>query len=212
MAVKTVNIENPEELENAILQIDKFVKTEVSEKRYEHSVRTAQTAEKMCAQYGLNPRTGYLAGIAHDMCKECSNDEMLELVHEDGKPISILEQNKVSLLHGRAAAVLIRKKFGIADKNVISAIANHTFAAGGICALGKILFVADKIEPGRPQSTDEYRKNLFAKSLDGMTLAVLQENIEYLESRGKKVAKPSYELAEELKAAVKAETEKTGDK
>lgn len=200
MAVKTVNLENPEELEKVISQIDKFVKKEVSESRYEHSVRTAQTAEKMCELYGLNKRTGYLAGIAHDMCKELSNDELFELVHEDSQPLSILEQNKPGLLHGRAAAVLIQKKFGVKDRNVVSAIANHTFAAPGICDLGKILFVADKIEPGRPQSTDEYRKNLFAKTLDGITLAVLNENIDYLEKRGKKVAKPSYDLAQELKA------------
>lgn len=200
MAVKTVNLENPEELENVISQIDKFVKKEVSESRYEHSVRTAQTAEKMCVLYGLNKRVGYLAGIAHDMCKELSNDELFELVHEDSQPLSILEQNKPGLLHGRAAAVLIQKNFGVKDRNVVSAIANHTFAAPEICDLGKILFVADKIEPGRPQSTDEYRKNLFAKTLDGITLAVLNENIEYLEKRGKKVAKPSYELAQELKA------------
>ena len=200
MAVKTVNLENPEEVEIVISQVDEFVKKEVSESRYEHSVRTAQTAEKMCALYGLNKRTGYLAGIAHDMCKEFSNDELFELVHEDSQPLSILEQNKPGLLHGRAAAVLIQTKFGVKDRNVVSAIANHTFAASGICDLGKILFVADKIEPGRPQSTDEYRKNLFAKTLDGITLAVLNENIEYLEKRGKKVAKPSYELAQELKA------------
>lgn len=200
MAVKTVNLENPEELENVISQIEEFVKKEVSESRYEHSVRTAQTAEKMCALYGLNKRIGYLAGIAHDMCKELSGDELFELVHEDSQPLSILEQNRPGLLHGRAAAVLIQKKFGVKDRNVVSAIANHTFAAPGICDLGKILFVADKIEPGRPQSTDEYRKNLFAKTLDGITLAVLQENIDYLEKRGKKVAKPSYDLAQELKA------------
>ena len=69
--------------------------------------------------------------------------------------------------------------------------------------MGKILFAADKIEPGRPQSTDEYRKNLFSKSLDELTLCVLKENIDYLEKRGKKVAKPSYELKAELEAKLK---------
>lgn len=198
MAVKIVNINNPEELEQVINQIDLFLKTAVSEKRYEHSVRTAKTAQKMCSLYGLNERIGYLAGIAHDMCKELSNEEMLELVHQDQKSISILEQNRPSLLHGRAAAVLIQKKFGVMDKDVCSAIANHTFACADLCDLGKILFAADKIEPGRPQSTESYRNNLFAKSLDDLTLSVLKENIEYLESRGKKVAGPSFELAAQL--------------
>ena len=90
MAVKTVNLENPEEVENVISQIDEFVKKEVSESRYEHSVRTAQTAEKMCALYGLNKRTGYLAGIAHDMCKELSNDELFEQLFSNWGEVNLL--------------------------------------------------------------------------------------------------------------------------
>jgi nicotinate-nucleotide adenylyltransferase len=199
MAVKSVNIADEQELEKVISAIEEYVKTAVSEKRFEHSLRTAQTAQKMCSLYGLNPRLGYLAGIAHDMCKEITGEEMLELVHMDGKSVSILEQNKPSLLHGRAAAVLIQTKFGVKDADICEAIACHTFAAKDLCPLGKILFAADKIEPGRPQSTDEYRANLFAKSLDELTLSVLEENIEYLEKRGKKVASPSFELAAQLK-------------
>lgn len=203
MAVKTVNLNDSEEIEQVILQIDSFLKTAVGEARYEHSVRTAQTAEKMCGIYGLNPRTGYLAGIAHDMCKELTVEELFKLVSEDGKPVSILEQNKPGLLHGRAAAVLIQRRFGVKDPDVISAIANHTFAAPKISDLGKILFAADKIEPGRPQSTEKYRSRLFSKTLDDMTLSVLKENIEYLEKKGKKVAKPSYDLATELESKLK---------
>ena len=57
----------------------------------------------------------------------------------------------------------------------------------GICDLGKCLFLADKIEPGRPQSTDEYRENLFKLSLNGMFYSVLNENYEYLQGRGVEV-------------------------
>ena len=86
----------------------------------------------------------------------------------------------------------------IDDKEIREAIANHTFASPHLCDLGKILFAADKIEPGRPQSTDEYRANLFAKPLNELTLSVLQENIDYLESRGKIVAAVSYTFRDEL--------------
>lgn len=52
-------------------------------------------------------------------------------------------------LHGRAAAVVLQK-FGINDKSVLKAAAFHTFGYEGIDALGKIVYIADKIEPGRP--------------------------------------------------------------
>ena len=81
MAVKTVDLNNPEELSQVILKIEDYVKTVVSESRYEHSVRTARTAEKMCALYGLEPKIGYLAGIAHDMCKEFSTKNLFRCLN-----------------------------------------------------------------------------------------------------------------------------------
>ena len=180
-------------------KIRSYAEEHLSKNRYEHSLRVAETAAHMCRLYGLDENLGLISGIAHDICKEIPEEEMISLAAKDGRPIVGLEAKKPSLLHGRAASVKIGSEFGIFDKDVVQAIAMHTFGCRGLCDLGKILFVADKIEPGRPQSTDEYRKNLFSKSLNGITLSVLNENIEYLTKNGKKVARESLEWAEELK-------------
>lgn len=179
--------------------VRKYTQSVVSEKRYAHSMRTAETLVALCKNYGLNEEKGRLSGIAHDMCKNCSDEELFSLVKKDGKPVSELETSCPSLLHGRAAAVLIQEKFGVTDPEIIDAIANHTFGSVDSCDLALLLFVADKIEPGRPQSTDEYRKNLFAKSCHGIVLAVLEENIEYLAKKGKIAAPESIMLAEKLR-------------
>lgn len=181
-------------------KIREYTKTAVSEKRYEHSMRTAQTLADLCKNYGLNEEDGWLAGIAHDMCKKMPDDQLLELAAKDGNPISNLEESKPALLHGRAAAVLIQEKFHVTNSDIIDAIANHTFGSVASSDFALLLFVADKIEPGRPQSTDEYRSRLFSLSLHGIVLAVLEENIEYLTARGKSVAEPSLALAEKLRA------------
>lgn len=178
-----------------------YAQNHLSSDRYEHSVRVAETCELMCKLYGLDENDGKIAGIAHDICKEISNEEMIELSKKDGKPFEPFEIKKPSLLHGRAAAIKIQSEFGISDKNIIEAIANHTCGCPKLCDLGKILFVADKIEPGRPQSTDEYRSNLFKKTLNGITLSVVEENIEYLAKKGKKSAPSAIEWAKELKEA-----------
>lgn len=179
--------------------IRSYAEKNLSKKRYEHSVRVAETAAYMCRLYGFDENLGLVAGIAHDICKEIPEDEMISLAKKDGNPIEGLEAAKPSLLHGRAAAMKIGMEFEIFDKDMIQAISNHTFGCVGLCDLGKILFVADKIEPGRPQSTDEYRKNLFSMTLNGITSSVLNENIEYLTKKGKKVAQSSLDWAEELK-------------
>ena len=192
-------------------KIRSYAEENLSSERYEHSVRVAETAAFMCGLYGLDEGAGRLAGIAHDICKEIPRDEMESLAGEDGLPFDEFEKKKPSLLHGRAAAVKIRRDFGITDSDAIAAVANHTCGKPGLCELGKILFVADKIEPGRPQSTDEYRANLFRKSLDGITLSVVEENIEYLAKKGKKSAPSALVWAEELRKSVesrKSENEK----
>ena len=67
-----------------IEQIDAYTKEHVKEKRYEHSVRVAEMAARMCRQYGLDENTGYLAGIGHDMCKDMDEKELIETAAEDG--------------------------------------------------------------------------------------------------------------------------------
>ncbi len=165
-------------------EIRAFTQAHVKKSRYEHSVRVAEMCARMCRQYGLDSRKGYLAGIGHDMCKDFSSEELIKLSSRDGKEISEFEKAKPALLHGRAAAVMLKEHFKIYDPEILEAVANHTSGIKGMCDLTKCLFLADKIEPGRPQSTDEYREGLLAMSLDEMLFSVLEENYIYLQKHG----------------------------
>ena len=165
-------------------EIRLFTEAHVKKSRYEHSVRVAETCARMCRQYGLDSRKGYLAGIGHDMCKDFSDEDLLALARKDGQPIIDFDRKKPSLLHGRAAAVMLKEKFKILDPEILEAVANHTSGIIGMCDLTKCLFLADKIEPGRPQSTDQYRARLFAMSLDDMLYSVLEENYDYIKGKG----------------------------
>ncbi len=183
---------------NLTNRIKKYLKTVVKQSRYEHSVRTAILAEQMCKVYGEDPNKGYLAGIAHDICKDMGEQDMIATAKRDGMPVLDIELNNPFLLHGRASAVVLVEKFNVSDEDVLSAISNHTLGCAGLCNLAKIIFVADKIEPGRPHSSDEYRAKLLAMPLNEMTLAVLNENIEYLASKGKTPASLSLEFKRDL--------------
>ncbi|MCR5080943.1 MAG: bis(5'-nucleosyl)-tetraphosphatase (symmetrical) YqeK [Treponema sp.] len=185
--------------EKLLEQIRQDAESHVKKSRYEHSVRVAETAEKMCALYGADCKKGYLAGIAHDICKDYPLEELYELASKDGREITELEKRKSELLHGRAAAVRLSEVYGIDDKEILEAVSCHTFGSVSLGKLGKIIFAADKIEPGRPQSTEEYRKNLFSKDLDSLVLQVLEENKAYLEKNGKEMARESLDFLASLK-------------
>lgn len=180
-------------------EVRAFTEAHVKPKRYQHSVRVAEMCARMCRQYGLDSRKGYLAGIGHDMCKDFSDEELLELAGRDGLPIIDFDRKKPALLHGRAAAVMLKEHFKVYDPEILEAVANHTSGIIGMCDLTKCLFLADKIEPGRPQSTEEYRARLLAMSLDDMLYSVLEENYEYLINHGIEISPGTREMTDYYK-------------
>lgn len=186
-------------LDKLIKKIKKYVRKSVPTPRYEHSVRTAEMCAKLCSLHSLDENLGYLEGIAHDMCKGFDDDKLVFLAEKDGNPITELEKDKPSLLHGRAAAVLLEEEFDFHDKRIVEAIANHTFGKVGMGDYAKVLFVADKIEPGRDYITSEYLSSIFKLSLNRALEKVLSENIEYLKKKGKKIAPESLRLLDWIK-------------
>ena len=90
----------------------------------------------------------------------------------------------------------MKTQFKILDPEILEAVANHTSGILGMCDLTKCLFLSDKIEPGRPQSTDAYRAKLLSMSLDEMLLSVLIENYEYITKKGYEVAPDTKKMIE----------------
>jgi nicotinate-nucleotide adenylyltransferase len=181
-------------LEEIIQRVSRHVHTALRGKRLGHSVRVAATAERLCGIFGLNPRIGFLAGLAHDMCKELDPGEITRLAALDGAPILAAEREKPSLLHGRAAAIQLARDFGVVDGEVREAVREHTYGKAGMCGLAKVLYIADKIEPGREYCTPEYLARLEGLPLDGMLMAVLRDNLKQLEKKQKPIVDSSYEL------------------
>ncbi len=182
-----------------IEQIRKYALSAEKPERYAHSIRVAETAGLMCGLYGIDAKKGYLAGLAHDICKDLDDASLLTLASCDKMPISELEQKRPSLLHGRAAAQKLKLDYKIDDEDILQAVACHTLGGEGICSLAKVIYAADKIEPGRPQSSESYRLALFIKPLNELCLSVLEENIAYLRSKGKQIAPSTFRFKESLK-------------
>ncbi|MBQ9238680.1 MAG: bis(5'-nucleosyl)-tetraphosphatase (symmetrical) YqeK [Treponema sp.] len=179
-------------------RVRRFVQSVVTVPRYEHSVRVAQMAEQLCVRFGADGALGYFAGIAHDMCKDMDGTQLLEYAARDGRVISRLEMERLSLLHGRAAAMLLRDRFGVTHPDVLEAVAVHTFGAVGMGHLAKVLYVADKIEPGRRFVTDAYRARLSQCSLDELVRQVVRDSIAFVLKQGEPVAPESQALLESL--------------
>ena len=62
----------------------KFLKDNLSAKRFHHSVNVAEECRKLAQKYGEDPERAYFAGLLHDICKELPGEEQKDLVLKSG--------------------------------------------------------------------------------------------------------------------------------
>jgi nicotinate-nucleotide adenylyltransferase len=160
-----------------------MVRTMVSSSRFLHSRNVALLSADICRRHGLDPSEGYFAGITHDMCKSFPEEELIYWAKQDGDRISKLEKEKPSLLHGRAAAVLLRKRFRIHNKDILEAVRFHTMGNLSMGPLAKVLYIADKIEVSRKDVKAERRNWEAYPNLNTLLAMVLDDTVTYLRSR-----------------------------
>ena len=169
-------------IEKFITALDRYARANLSDYRYEHSCRVASYAEELARRYGFGHRLQrlcYLAGF------------LLRTVRTDGQPVTPDEATNSELLHGRAAAVVLQEHYGIHKKSLLNAVRYHTSASTKFDALGRIIYIADKIEPGR-ENCDYLREKVKTLTLDELFLEVLKEVIGFVESKGKRVQSCTY--------------------
>jgi nicotinate-nucleotide adenylyltransferase len=181
-----------------VLRIENEVRETISVTRFLHSRNTALLAQDLCRRFGLDPMAGYLAGIAHDFCKQLDPKQMLKLAKTDGMDISALEKDRPNLLHGRAAAVLLRERFSVHNKDILEAVAVHTMGSENMGLLAKVIFIADKTEVSR-NIDPALRKMCYEESLDSILYAVLKKTVNKLQLRKLDVSEETLKLLEKMK-------------
>ena len=183
-----------------ILRMEAAVRNNLSMGRFLHSRNTAIIARDLCIRFGLDPSLGYLAGITHDLAKNLGENELFDLVKSDGLGISELENNKPGLLHGRAAAVLLKRRFCINNKDVLEAVAFHTGGSPDMGALAKVIYIADKVETSKEKANIDLRKMCYAETdLDKLFFAVLKDTVSMLRSRELDLSDETFRLLEKMK-------------
>lgn len=105
-------------------ELKKYLFNNLSEKRYNHCIRTANMAEKLCETHNISKKA-VTAALLHDCAKELSLEQMISLVGDQFKEDIRGCYNK-NILHGYAGAVIAQKELNIQDDQILSAIRYHT--------------------------------------------------------------------------------------
>ena len=117
----------------------------VSPRRFDHMRRVADLLGAWADALGLpaDECTRWrAAGILHDALRETAPDELRPHVPPQLRSLA------GKLLHGPAAAERLREE-GVDDESFLRAVAYHTLGHPELDELGRALFIADYIEPGR---------------------------------------------------------------
>jgi predicted HD superfamily hydrolase involved in NAD metabolism len=179
---------------------DALARSRLSEKRYGHTLRVADTAADLARIHGLDEDRARLSALTHDAARETEPGEFLRLAEEWNLPVGEPERQSPKLLHGPVAAELARRELGVRDEEVLEAVRAHTTAKPGMEPLALTLYVADKIEPARDYPSVERLRQLAREDLYAAATESLRRAISYNEERGKDVHPSSREALEWLES------------
>lgn len=141
--------------------------------RYQHSLGVAATARRLAERYGADADRAELAGLLHDVAREWKGPALLEAARELGLSVGYLEEMApMPCLHGPVGSAIAKSEFGLDDQELLAAIAHHTMGREAMGTLERVVFLADAIEPNRPDA--DYIRELRALAEDDLNRACLR--------------------------------------
>lgn len=161
-------------------EIRKKVEEKLSKKRFKHTLSTEKAAAKLAQRYGVDEEKARIAALLHDYCKEDKLHVLQEVCRENyGNMLEdYMDMNEV--LHGFAAAAVVKKEFGIEDEEILEGIKYHTVGRRGLSLFAKIIYIADAIEEDRDYPGVDKIRELVKENLDAGILYELNRKLKYL--------------------------------
>ena len=140
-------------------EYDELLRSKLDDYRYIHSLGVAKSAKELAALYGADEEKAYTAGLLHDVMKNASPDEQLQIMEKADIILSPCEKLNQKLWHAIAGAAFLKTELNITDEEIISAVRWHTTGKAGMTTLEKTVYLADFISEDRTYpDVDEVRR------------------------------------------------------
>ena len=161
-----------------------FLKENLSQKRFQHSLNVAAECRKLAEKYGEDQDKAYFAGLLHDICKEMPAEVQLDLVKRSGFTVCREELETKSLLHGIAGAFYVKEHYGVADIDILNAIRFHSVGRAGMSRLEEIVYLGDLVSAERDYKDVDKMRRVTYQSLDAAMLEALEFSIKAVIKKG----------------------------
>ncbi len=134
-------------------EITEYLKNNLSEKRYEHTLAVARECMYYADIFSLNELDKdilYRAALFHDITKEKTPEEQQELCRVYNIEYNEAYLSTPALFHSKTGGHFAREHFpSLCNDEIITIISTHTTGRESMSLLQKILFVADSTEATR---------------------------------------------------------------
>lgn len=184
--------------------INNWLKDNLSDERYIHTLGTAECAKDLAQKFNLNSDKAYTAGLLHDCAKCFSNEKLLEIIKANLQ-VEESEMQNYKTLHAPVSAYIAEKEFEVEDTEILSAIRWHTLGKLDMTDFEKIVFIADKIEPNTRDKEYSDKIRTLLNEDNGLNKALLKcykETIKSLVKRNLKICLLTIEIYNKLQDLV----------
>ena len=162
--------------------INEYIEKNYSAERKKHTYAVYDTAVELSGIYGADAEKAGTAALFHDLFRGVPQQTLNYYVRHLNMEDKYYD--KANLAHGKIAALLMRRDFGVDDEDVLNAVNFHTTGRAGMSLLEKVVFLADAIEPGRDYPGVEEVRAAAYRNLDDACLLCMEKTIEYITARG----------------------------
>ncbi len=138
-----------------------------------HIYRARDVALELASRHPIDPLQAELAMLAHDVMRAIPGGKLLRMAEDSGIPVTAFERRLPILLHGPVGAESVRLENGLADDEILEAVRWHSTAHPGLSPLGKLVFIADKLDPQKAAAYP-YQPELRKMAEEDLDLAVLE--------------------------------------
>ncbi|MBQ8203315.1 MAG: bis(5'-nucleosyl)-tetraphosphatase (symmetrical) YqeK [Clostridia bacterium] len=161
-----------------------ILQSRLTPKRYHHSLCVADEARRLAQKYGADSEKAYLAGLLHDITKNATEEEHLNMFGTFGIMLNSVEKVTEKLWHAISGAGYVKNVLKIEDDEIFDAIRYHTTAKADMSLLSLILYLADFSSADRDYEDVDVMRSLVDKSLEEAYIYALSYTIKEIVDKG----------------------------
>ena len=152
----------------------------------DHVERSRVVAQELAIRHGVDAVQVDTGVAAHDLARAMSGPMLLCEAERLCLEVSFVERKQPLLLHGPVAAAWLNIEDGYRIDSVIEAVEFHTTGVPGMEEVGRVVFLADKLDPWKVERAPFLKRveELARTDLDTAILHYLDKTTERLIADG----------------------------